>query len=215
MHERSVVSCVLRHEGAVLLCRRSDDVGSYPGRWGVVAGGAEGDPDRAAREEIAEETGLDAGSVSLVRRDDPFAVTDADLKTRWRVHPYLWGWRQSPRTPNTGRRTSRCAPWRCSATRRPSAHTPPAPTTTTPGPPSSCGPTTAGRNWPTSPSPSGRRAPRCRRWATASTAPWPPRATPGRPPRSNTPPPRASPRPQAPTNARPSTQRAASPVPAS
>lgn len=90
MHERSVVSCVLRHEGAVLLCRRRDDVGSYPGRWGVVAGGAEGDPDRAAREEIAEETGLDAGSVSLVRRDDPFAVTDADLKTRWRVHPYLF-----------------------------------------------------------------------------------------------------------------------------
>ncbi len=90
MDERSVVSCLLRNEGAVLLCRRSDEVGSYPGRWGVVAGHAEGDPDRAAREEIAEETGLDAGAVSLVRRGDPFAVTDADLGTRWRVHSYLF-----------------------------------------------------------------------------------------------------------------------------
>jgi len=90
MDETDVVTCFLRHEGAVLLLRRSEDVGSYAGRWGAVAGHAEGDPDAAARAEIREEAGLDPGAVTLVRRGDPFPVTDADLGTRWVVHPYLF-----------------------------------------------------------------------------------------------------------------------------
>ena len=90
MDETDVVTCVLRHGGAVLLLRRSEDVGSYAGRWGAVAGHAEGDPDAAARAEIREEAGLDPGAVTLVRRGDPFPVTDADLGTRWVVHPYLF-----------------------------------------------------------------------------------------------------------------------------
>lgn len=90
MDERSVVSCFLRHRGAVLLFRRSEDVGSYRGRWGVVAGHAEGDPDAAARQETAEETGFDPATVTLVSRGDPFSVTDPSLDTRWTVHPYLF-----------------------------------------------------------------------------------------------------------------------------
>jgi translation initiation factor 2B subunit (eIF-2B alpha/beta/delta family)/8-oxo-dGTP pyrophosphatase MutT (NUDIX family) len=90
MEGRAVVTCFLRHEGAVLLLKRSDEVGSYPGQWGGVAGHAEGAPDDAAVREIREETGLTEDDVALVRRGDPFDVTDEALGVEWRVHPYLF-----------------------------------------------------------------------------------------------------------------------------
>jgi translation initiation factor 2B subunit (eIF-2B alpha/beta/delta family) len=89
MDETHVVTCFLRHRGEVLLLRRSEAVGSYPGTWGGVAGHAEGDPSAAALEEIGEETGLD-GEVTLVRAGEPFPVEDEALETRWLVHPFLF-----------------------------------------------------------------------------------------------------------------------------
>lgn len=87
--ETHVVTCFLRNGGEVLLLRRSTDVGSYPGRWGAVAGHAEADPAAAARKEIEEETGL-GDAVTLVRAGDSFPVDDAALGTRWIVHPFLF-----------------------------------------------------------------------------------------------------------------------------
>ena len=96
-----VVTVFLRNDADVLLLRRSDEVGSYSGRWGAVAGHAEGDPDGAAREEIREETGLDPQSrVTLVRRGNSFEVVDEDLDTRWVVHPYLFDARRREVTTN-------------------------------------------------------------------------------------------------------------------
>lgn len=89
LRETPVVTCFLRHDGEVLLLRRSSEVGSYAGRWGAVAGFAEGDPDAAARREIAEEAGL-GEAVTLVRRGEPFSVEDRELERRWIVHPYLF-----------------------------------------------------------------------------------------------------------------------------
>lgn len=93
MEETHVVTCFLRNRGDVLLLRRSDAVGSYAGQWGAVAGHAtergESDPDRAARREIAEETGL-ADAVTLVRRGASFPVEDTDLGARWIVQPLLF-----------------------------------------------------------------------------------------------------------------------------
>jgi translation initiation factor 2B subunit (eIF-2B alpha/beta/delta family) len=89
MDETHVVTCFLRNRGAVLLLRRSEDVGSYSGEWGGVAGHAEGDPDALAREEIEEETGL-LSSCTFVRAGDPFDVDDDSLDKRWVVHPYLF-----------------------------------------------------------------------------------------------------------------------------
>ncbi|MFB6268510.1 MAG: NUDIX domain-containing protein [Halobacterium sp.] len=83
-----VVTVFLRHGTDVLLLQRSDDVGSYPGTWGAVAGHAEGDPDAQARVEIEEETGL-GDAVTLVRRGDAVEVVDDDHDT-WVVHPYLF-----------------------------------------------------------------------------------------------------------------------------
>ncbi|WP_227352774.1 NUDIX domain-containing protein [Haladaptatus salinisoli] len=89
MDETHVVTCFLRNRGEVLLLRRSDEVGSYSGRWGGVAGHAEDDPDALAREEIEEETGL-LDACEFVRSGDPFEVVDESLDARWVVHPYLF-----------------------------------------------------------------------------------------------------------------------------
>lgn len=95
----AVVTVFLRNGGDVLLLRRSDAVGSYPGRWGGVAGhvaprgdeasGERSDPDVAARREIREETGIDPATLAFVRAGEPFRVADPDHGT-WLVHPYLF-----------------------------------------------------------------------------------------------------------------------------
>jgi translation initiation factor 2B subunit (eIF-2B alpha/beta/delta family) len=90
MDETRVVTVFLRNGAEILLLRRSDAVGSYSGRWGTVAGHAEGAPDAQALAEIEEETGIESGDVTFVRRGEGFAVEDPDLDTRWLVTPYLF-----------------------------------------------------------------------------------------------------------------------------
>jgi translation initiation factor 2B subunit (eIF-2B alpha/beta/delta family) len=93
MDERPVVTCFLRNDSEILLCRRSDAVDRDGGLWdGITAPvtddeGTERDPETAARVEIAEATGLD-GPVTLVRAGEPFRVEDGDR--RWLVHPFLF-----------------------------------------------------------------------------------------------------------------------------
>ncbi|WP_435098898.1 NUDIX domain-containing protein [Halarchaeum sp. P4] len=101
MEETHVVTAFLREGTDVLLFRRSEDVGSYTGQWGAVAGHAEGRPDEQVRVEIREETGLDPETdVALVRSGESFAVEDADRGTRWVVHPYLFDCETRDITPN-------------------------------------------------------------------------------------------------------------------
>ena len=85
-----VVTAFLRNDGEILLARRSDDVGTYPGRWGGISGYAEGDPDEQVWVELREETGLDDEAVSLVRAGRPVSVTDESLHREWVVHPYCF-----------------------------------------------------------------------------------------------------------------------------
>ncbi|MFB6249110.1 MAG: NUDIX domain-containing protein [Salinibacter sp.] len=91
MTDTAVVTVFLRHRGDVLLLRRSEDVGSYPGQWGAVAGHVEhDDPQASALDEIEEETGLAEHDVHLAREGPPFTVEDEDRATRWTVHPFLF-----------------------------------------------------------------------------------------------------------------------------
>ncbi len=85
-----VVTAFLRNRGEILLCRRSDEVGTYQGQWGGVSGYAEGDPDEQVRIEIREETGLDPDDVSLVRSGRPIEFEDPALDRAWAVHPSLF-----------------------------------------------------------------------------------------------------------------------------
>ncbi|MBX0295551.1 NUDIX domain-containing protein [Haloarcula nitratireducens] len=105
MDERGVVTAFLRNDGEVLLFRRSDEVGSYAGRWGGVSGyvaddeGNDRPPETAVRAEIREEAGL-GEAVTLVRAGDPFPVEDEERGTRWLVHPYLFDCESRAVTPN-------------------------------------------------------------------------------------------------------------------
>jgi ADP-ribose pyrophosphatase len=86
-----VVTVFLRHRGEVLLLRRSEDVGSYPGQWGAVAGHVDDeDPSASALREIEQETGLQEADLRPQQQGAPFAVEDEDRGTRWRVHPFLF-----------------------------------------------------------------------------------------------------------------------------
>jgi translation initiation factor 2B subunit (eIF-2B alpha/beta/delta family) len=91
MESVSVVTVFLRHRGDVLLRKRSDDAGSYPGRWDAVAGLVEAeDPAETARTKIREGTGLGGDAIRFVRRGAPLEVADEDRQTTWTVHPFLF-----------------------------------------------------------------------------------------------------------------------------
>jgi len=88
--EKQVVTCFLESDGEILLLRRSEQVGTYQGRWAGVSGYIEKTPDKQALVEIAEETGLDGEDIKLVRKGKPLEIEDEELGVRWVVHPFLF-----------------------------------------------------------------------------------------------------------------------------
>ena len=95
MREAKVVTCfLLRRSPAgdeVLLLRRSQQVGTYRGRWAGVSGHLEETtPLAQAYREIEEEAGLAPDEVSLLRAGEPLVVVDTEAGRRWIVHPFLF-----------------------------------------------------------------------------------------------------------------------------
>jgi len=97
VRDTSVVTCFLLHDSAdgrdeVLILRRSGRVRTYRGRWAGVSGYLEAGAtaEVQARREVQEETGLSAVDVELVLAGEPFTFEDAELDTRWTVHPFLF-----------------------------------------------------------------------------------------------------------------------------
>ena len=91
LQRRQVITAFLRHEGKIMIMRRSTQVGSYRGRWSGVSGYLE-DPtplDQALRE-IQEETGLTPERVRLKRSGSPLEVAAPEIETLWVVHPFLF-----------------------------------------------------------------------------------------------------------------------------
>ena len=89
-----VVTCFLLRPtpqgDRVLLLRRSQQVGTYRGRWAGVSGYLEADPLEQAYREIGEETGLERGDVHLLGRGEPLEVTDPEAGIEWIVYPFLF-----------------------------------------------------------------------------------------------------------------------------
>ena len=90
LQERQVVTCFLESDGEILLLRRSEQVGSYRGRWAGVSGYIEKTTDEQALVEIEEETGLYRENLKLIKGEKPLTVEDEKLGVRWVVHPYLF-----------------------------------------------------------------------------------------------------------------------------
>ena len=70
--------------------RRSEQVGSYQGRWAGVSGYVETTADEQALVEIEEETSLCRQDLKLVKRGKPLPIEDKKLGVKWVVHPYLF-----------------------------------------------------------------------------------------------------------------------------
>lgn len=89
-----VVTCILEHDGKILLLKRSNQVGTYRGLWGGVAGYVEEleDPYDTAFKEIREEVGVDAEAVELIRKGSPLEFSDTYEGKRydWVVYPFLF-----------------------------------------------------------------------------------------------------------------------------
>ena len=70
--------------------RRSQQVGSYQGRWAGVSGYIETTADEQAMVEIKEETGLSGEDLKLVKKGKSLSIKDEGLGIKWVVHPYLF-----------------------------------------------------------------------------------------------------------------------------
>jgi 8-oxo-dGTP diphosphatase len=101
MKQAKVVTCFLLHRGGddeILLLRRSQQVGTYRGRWAGVSGYIEEtDPLTQAYTEIEQETGLAREDVQLLRTGEPLEVVDVEADRLWVVHPFLFEVREPAR----------------------------------------------------------------------------------------------------------------------
>jgi 8-oxo-dGTP pyrophosphatase MutT (NUDIX family) len=89
-----VVTCLLEHDGKILLLKRSNLVGTYRGLWGGVAGYVEEleDPYETAVKEIRQEAGIDLDTLELIRKGYPIEFSDKYEGRRydWIVYPFLF-----------------------------------------------------------------------------------------------------------------------------
>lgn len=90
LKEKPVVTCFLESNGEVLILRRSQQVGSYQGRWAGVSGYIQTTADEQALAEIEEETSLSGEDLKLIKKGKPLPIEDEKLGIKWVVHPYLF-----------------------------------------------------------------------------------------------------------------------------
>lgn len=90
LEEKHVVTCFLKHNGNILILKRSQKVGSYQGKWAGVSGYMESSDIEQAYAEIKEETGLDKKDIELSVKGDTLRVLDANLERQWIIHPFLF-----------------------------------------------------------------------------------------------------------------------------
>ena len=85
-----MVTCFLESENEILILRRSEQVGSYQGRWAGVSGYIDKTADEQALVEIEEETTLCGEDLKLIKRGKPLPIKDERLGVKWVVHPFLF-----------------------------------------------------------------------------------------------------------------------------
>lgn len=87
-----VVTSFIEKGDKLLIVKRSDEVGSFQGRWSAISGYLEGkDPLEQAKIEISQETDLD---VEFVKKGNTTMARGKD--NIWKVHPFLFKTQQEP-----------------------------------------------------------------------------------------------------------------------
>ncbi len=83
-----VITCFPLHRGKVLLLKRSDEVATYPGKWGTVTGYLEADTvDEQCLEELCEELGIVEEAIIRYEKGEQFTFKDGDRE--WKIHPVV------------------------------------------------------------------------------------------------------------------------------
>ena len=89
-----VVTCILTHKETILLLKRSNEVKTYKGMWGGVAGYIEKgeQPRDTAYKELQEEVSLTKNDVELVLEGNPHLFDDVyEGKTyHWVIYPFVF-----------------------------------------------------------------------------------------------------------------------------
>ena len=94
-----VINCIVRHDGKILLVRRSGLVALHGNRWGCVTGFIDRFISLEALVgcELREELSVDVASASEVRCANPFRSVDDAAAKVWLVYPVLVTFEQRPR----------------------------------------------------------------------------------------------------------------------
>jgi translation initiation factor 2B subunit (eIF-2B alpha/beta/delta family)/ADP-ribose pyrophosphatase YjhB (NUDIX family) len=92
MEYKEVVTSFLQKGQLILLLRRSNQVGTYQGKWAAVSGFLEENenPIDRANIEINEEVGLTSADIRLIRAGELLRAYDQNKSTVWIVHPFLF-----------------------------------------------------------------------------------------------------------------------------
>jgi len=89
-----VVTCLLEHDGKILILKRSEKVGTYRGLWGGVAGFVEEgeEPQQTTVKEIREEVSIGVEKILLLHAGTVVEYTDIyEGKTYdWVIYPFLF-----------------------------------------------------------------------------------------------------------------------------
>ncbi|MBI5554171.1 MAG: NUDIX domain-containing protein [Candidatus Diapherotrites archaeon] len=86
-----VVSVFVHFKDRFLVLQRSQQVGTYRGKWNVVAGFLDSfmPVEEKALAELREETGISAEKVSFIKRARMYSFKDKSIAREWRVYPVL------------------------------------------------------------------------------------------------------------------------------
>ncbi|MFP4687656.1 MAG: NUDIX domain-containing protein [bacterium] len=91
MKRKPVVTAFLQKNKKILICRRSEKVGTYRGEWAAISGHLEDNsPLAGVKREIKEETGLSGEDIQLLSEGDSIIIDDHDNNLYWRVYPFLF-----------------------------------------------------------------------------------------------------------------------------
>ncbi|UCE39154.1 MAG: NUDIX domain-containing protein [Thermoplasmata archaeon] len=87
---KHIATSVIVYQGKILVLRRSDEVGTYQGRWACVSGYVEvGETaDKTALREISEEIGLKRDDYEFRRKGKVLHARDKTML--WAIHPFLF-----------------------------------------------------------------------------------------------------------------------------
>lgn len=86
-----VINCVLRYNGKILVVKRGEGVGFYPGFWNGISGFLDDERsfEKKVRDEIKEEVGIEARDILAITRGAIFHREEPEYNKTWIVHPVL------------------------------------------------------------------------------------------------------------------------------